>query len=124
MKNIVFILLITFTACSLDEQDTEDPVFCTTNSVEGLEIIVKSKDTNDAITEGITVIATDNDYTERLQNISNDSIYIGAFEREGNYTITISGEGYKTFVSTDLITVTSDVCHVITENREFSITPN
>ncbi len=38
--------------------------------------------------------------------------YAGAFERKGNYIITVTKEGYETFTS-EVIKVEADQCHVI-----------
>jgi len=66
----------------------------------------------------------DGSYTETLANFSSADIFVGAFERTGNYTLEIRGEGYETYTSQDPITVEKDICHVITEKREVILQPN
>jgi len=47
--------------------------------------------------------------------------FSGAIERSGNYAITITKEGYQSIVD-EVIVVQEDICHVITENKEFILT--
>ncbi|WP_299213126.1 hypothetical protein [uncultured Aquimarina sp.] len=125
MKKLILILLVVSSACNLDEQDTLDPVFCTEELRPGLEITVKDANNNDTfLISGITVVATDDNYTETLVNFANTDTFIGAFERTGTYIITVSGNGYETFTSTIPIIVDKDICHVITESREIMLQPN
>lgn len=67
------------------------------------------------------MLAEDGDYSEELA-FTFDS-YIGAGERVGNYTITVTGEGYTTTLAGP-IEVLEDECHVITQNVAISLTPN
>ncbi len=123
MKKLIWILCIAaLTACSLDEEATDDPIFCTTQVVPGLEVIVLSGVTNTIIEEELVVVVKDGTYTETLQNL-NTAIYTGAFEREGEYTLTVSGDGYESYTSSAPIIVTSDVCHVITQRVEVVLQP-
>ncbi|MFD2563628.1 hypothetical protein [Aquimarina rubra] len=125
MKKLILILLVICTACNLDEQETSDPVFCTEELRPGLEITIKDAANNDAfLTSGITVVATDELYTETLMNFVDTDTFIGAYERTGTYTITVTGDGYETFISNTPIVVDKDICHVITERREFTLQPN
>ncbi|WP_074405755.1 carboxypeptidase regulatory-like domain-containing protein [Aquimarina megaterium] len=116
MKKVFLLLLILCGACN-DDDKTEDPVLCTLEARPGLEVTIK--DTTDAtfLVEGITVVATDNEYKETLENISGTTIFVGAHERTGTYVITVSKTGYTTITS-DPIIVKEDICHVITESLE------
>ena len=125
MKKLILLLLVICTACSIDEQDTVDPVFCTTDIVAGLDItVVDATDMESFLTSGIIVVVQDGDYRETLTNFPDSNSFIGAFERTGTYTITVSGDGYETFMSDMPITVDSDICHVITERREIMLVSN
>ncbi|WP_378180387.1 hypothetical protein [Aquimarina sp. SS2-1] len=125
MKKLVLILLVICSACNLEEQNTSDPIFCTEEARPGLEITIRDAINSDMfLTTGITVVATDDQYTETLTNFVDTNTFIGAFERTGSYTITVSGDGYETFVSNTPIMVDKDICHVITESREFILQPN
>ena len=119
MNRFIVLLLLICTACNIDEQDeTSDPVFCTTELSPGLEITVLDATNNMLIVTGITVIVTDNDYTETLVNFADTDVFVGAFERTGSYTITVSGDGYETFITDVPIVVEEDFCHVITESMD------
>ncbi|MHA7059313.1 hypothetical protein ACWGOQ_0018950 [Aquimarina sp. M1] len=125
MKKLLFILLIICSACNLEEQETLDPVFCTEELRPGLEIAIRADANDDVLlTAGITVIARDDNYTETLTNFNDTDTFVGAFERTGTYTITVSGDGYETFISNTPIVVDKDICHVITERRAFILQPN
>lgn len=112
MKRLIILMAFLSFACSGD--DNSDDVYCTTEAVAGLTVTVKDAQTNEFITEGITVTAQAGNYTEELQNIHTNTQFIGAFERADTYIITVEGEGYETFTS-EPVTVGSDICHVITE---------
>ena len=123
MNRYILLLLLICTACSVDEQEeSADPVFCTTELRPGLEITVLDAANNMPIVTGITVVATDNDHTETLVNFANTNIFVGAFERTGSYTITVSGDGYETFTTDSPIIVDEDICHVLTESMEILLT--
>ena len=115
---ILLFLLLTLTACP---QKEDDGIFCTEEFVYGLIVTVTDANTNQPIEEGITVLAEDDDYSEVLE-FAFDS-YIGAGERAGMYTITVSGDGYKTAV-VGPIEVTADECHVMTETVTIILMPN
>ncbi len=112
------ILLLTLTACP---QKVDDTINCTEVFVSGLNVKVTDATTNEIISEGIIVLAEDGDYGEELAFTFES--YIGAGERAGNYTITVSGDGYVTQV-VGPIEVLADECHVITQSVEVILVPN
>jgi len=125
MKKLILIVFVVCVACSLDEQETSDPVFCTLEARPGLKITVNNATNNDMLeVSKIRVVAKDGDYTETLSNNPETNVFFGAYERTGTYTITVSGEGYQTFISTTPIVVDKDICHVITESREITLKVN
>ncbi len=118
MKKIIMLcMLIGFWACNNDDDQTQDPIFCTEELRAGLEVIVKDAVDEMFLTEGVTVIATDNEYKETLENFTGSNAFFGAFERKGTYIITASKKGYITKTSKQVI-VDEDTCHVITESVE------
>ncbi|WP_103864939.1 hypothetical protein [Aquimarina sp. I32.4] len=117
MRKIFFILLIIGASCGNDD-DTENPVLCTEEARLGLEIVIKDVESGAVLTEGITVMASDGQYSETLENVKGTNLFIGAYERKGTYVISISKTGYISIVS-DPVIVTEDICHVITKNLEF-----
>lgn len=121
MKFIIsFFVFVSLLSCNNDD---DSQVNCTEIYVSGLDVTVKNVLTNEIITEGIIVIAVDGTYSEELTNEPDFDNFVGAGERPGNYIITVTGEGYQTFVSETII-VSGDVCHVFTELLEFSLVTN
>lgn len=117
---VLTVLLITIISCSFEE-DTADPVFCTEDARPALEIIVVSTTTGAIITDNVEVVAIDGDYKETLSNYQNSSTFLGAFERDGVYTIYISKDGYLDYTSVNPIIVERDICHVITQKRTIQL---
>lgn len=123
MKKLLLIiaLLPILLATQCDEDDNE--IACTEEARAGLNITIKDAETNAYLSEGVSVVARDGSYTETLHSFdSSEPVFSGAYEREGNYTITVSKSGYVTYTS-EVISVTSDVCHVIPQQRTILLQP-
>ncbi len=123
MKKLLLIIVLTpfLLATQCDEED--NGIACTEEAKAGLNITIKDAETNAYLSEGVSVVATDGSYTETLQSFdSSEPVFSGAYEREGNYTITVSKSGYVTYTS-EIISVTSDVCHVIPQLRTILLQP-
>lgn len=121
MKKLVLIIsLIICVSCNNDDDATQDPIFCTEEARAGLEVTVRDGIGGAFLTEGVTVVAQDNEYKETLENFTGSNAFFGAFERTGTYVITVSKEGYAN-QSTEPIVVEEDICHVITESIEVII---
>ncbi|WP_333693408.1 hypothetical protein [Flavobacterium sp.] len=124
MKKIILLLAIApfllATSC-----DDDDQIYCTQEAKAGLNITVKDAVTNEYLSTGITVIAQDGSYTETLEAFpqSDIPVFMGAYERVGTYIFTVSKEGYQTYTS-ELVTLTADVCHVIPQNFLVELQPN
>jgi predicted nucleic acid-binding Zn-ribbon protein len=123
MKKIKILSMIACFALifSCDSED-DGQILCTTEAVAGLNVQVKDAETNEILTEGVLVIAQEGEYSEILMNIEQSSAFIGAWERMGDYTITVSKVGYQTY-TTDVISVETDVCHVIPEIVQVALIP-
>lgn len=118
MKHLFCLLfLLTLTGCP----QKEEPISCTEIFVFGLVVTVTDANTNDAIVEGITVLAEDDDVAELL--VLEGESYLGAGERAGTYTITISGDGYVTKIL-EPVEVLADECHVIPQEIDVQLTLN
>lgn len=119
MKNIlILVLLISILGCKKD-----DGIACTQEARAGLNVTVKDAETNNYLGLGTTVLATEGNYSETLEYMEGTiPTFAGAWEREGNYILTVSAEGYATYVS-ETITVTADECHVIPQQVEVLIQP-
>jgi hypothetical protein len=105
--------------------DEDDDVYCTQEAKAGLNITVKDAVTNVILSTGVTVTAQDGMYTETLEVLDGDdsAVFIGAWERQGTYIVTVSKEGYQTFTSSP-IQVTADECHVIPQLLNVGLQPN
>lgn len=103
-------------SCSSDDNKTEDPIFCTEELRAGLEVTVRDGIGGAFLTEGVTVVAIDNEYKETLENFAGSNTFVGAYERAGTYTISISKEGYRDSTPSEPVVVGEDLCHVITES--------
>ena len=121
-KLLLIVALFPFLlATQCDEED--NGIACTEEARAGLNITVKDAETNDYLNEGVSVIATDGSYSETLISFDVvEPIFSGAYERERNYIITVSKSCYVTYTS-EIITVTSDVCHVIPQQITILLQP-
>lgn len=120
MKTLLFCSMFIFLSCTSNKNND---IPCTEEARAGLNITVKNAVTNQILGEGITVKATDGNYTEILEFFNvNNPVFSGAWERAGIYIVTVSGAGYVTFVS-ESMTVTSDECHVIPQQLQVSLQP-
>lgn len=104
------------------EEQNEEPVTCTLEFVYGLHITLIDANTKESITDNITVVIKDGDYEEVLQTIESSTHFFGAGERSGTYTVTVTSDNYKTFVSEPIL-VTSNECHVKTVSKTFELEP-
>ena len=124
MKKIFLLLACTpfLLATTCDE---EDDIICTQEAKAGLNITVKDVVTNEFLSTGVSVIAQDGLYTETLEAIvgDNSTAFIGAWERQGTYIVTVSKQGYQTFTSAP-IQVSRDECHVIPQLLNIALQPN
>ena len=124
MKKIILLLCFAQLLLASTCNDDDETIFCTTEAVAALNVTVRLGDSTTPTSEGITVVATDGDYTETLQVINTTNpTFIGAFERQGNYTRTVSKDGYQTFTS-GVISITRDQCHVIPEQIHVVLVAN
>lgn len=124
MKKLILFFALLALACSGDN-DPNDAHNCTEEARAGLNITVKDAVTNEFLGEGITVVATDGQYTETLEYMGYPDMqanFAGAWERPGTYVLTVSGAGYQTYTSEPVI-VGSDVCHVIQEMVTVALQP-
>jgi hypothetical protein len=120
-KTIILVTILTiFLGC---KEGKNSDTFCTLEFVYGLNINLIDANTSETITDDVNVIIKDGDYEEVLTNTESDTHFFGAGERPGTYTITITSNNYKTFISEPVV-VTGDVCHVTTVAKTFELTPS
>jgi len=123
MKKWIFLLCFTpFLMAMQCNEDDENQVNCTMEARAGLNITVQDAVTHAVLTEGVSVVATEGAYSEMLELFTGSDVFSGAWERRGNYILTVSKSGYQTHTS-ETITVTADVCHVIPQNRTVQLIP-
>lgn len=124
MKKIILLLCFAPLLLASTCNDDDETIFCTTEAVAALNVTVRLGDSTTPTSEGVTVIANDGDYTETLlvQDTTNP-VFIGAFERQGNYIVTVSKEGYQTYTS-EMTIITRDECHVIPELINVTLVAN
>jgi|JI6StandDraft_1071083.scaffolds.fasta_scaffold160790_2 hypothetical protein len=106
-------------------KNCDSTIFCTLDVKAGLNVKVRLGDSNSLITEGITVMAKSGNYSELLLPFPDkeNPYFAGAYEKAGIYTVTVTKSGYQTYVS-NLITVSSDCCHVIPQTLDVVLQPN
>lgn len=96
-----------------NDSDDTNPIVCTLEAKAALNVTVSLDAMSSITSDGITVVATDGDYSETLTVLNeNDPIFTGAYERQGNYVLTVSKDGYQTYTS-GVISISRDECHVI-----------
>jgi hypothetical protein len=104
--------------------ENDDPINCTLEARAGLNVTVINSQTNIPIVEDVTITAQDGSYQEILEYFpGGEFVFSGAYERIGTYIITVNKEGFQTFTS-QAITVSNDVCHVIPQQLTVNLVPN
>ncbi|MCH9660412.1 MAG: hypothetical protein K0U54_05820 [Bacteroidetes bacterium] len=117
------IVLLAFVLLSCGSDDSGEMVqACTEEFVFGLQITVIDATTSQPVTSGLIVSATDGSYSEELE--LEDGVWLGAGERPGTYAINVASQQYTPATLTAVsVRMTSDDCHVITEQRELFVSP-
>jgi hypothetical protein len=119
MKRLIILLVFISFSCN---DNNDDDVYCTEDLRAGLVVVVKDASTGETLGEGVTVTATDGEYSDELYFIASHNHFVGAYERAGDYVLTVEKEGYADFTS-EVIPVDEDECHVITENVTVQLQP-
>ncbi len=110
-------------ACG-DEEHYTSGCPCTDEIIFGLKVSVKDAVTGEYINEGVKVTAVDRyGIAEELDTFTSvSSVFYGAAETEGTYTITVTKDGYADYTSGP-VTVEADQCHVTTEEITIAFVP-
>lgn len=125
MKKIIILLLLMpcLMATTCDDDDHYRDYPCTAEARAGLNVSVSLNGNSGITADGIAVTARDGNYIEDLlPNTPDTPHFSGAYERPGNYTVTVSKQGYQTYISQP-IHVKADRCHVIPEQLSVSLVP-
>ena len=116
----MFVPLLLSSTCNNDD----DQIVCTEQFVYGLNVIVLDATSGNPLVEGVEVKAVDGSFQETLQLIPGlEYSFAGAGERAGTYTVTITKDGYQTYISSPIV-VTRDFCHVIPQSLTVNLQPN
>lgn len=91
---------------------------CTQERRAGISVTLTDAITGNPISGG-TLIITEGSYQEKLQSPF-PGLYLGAHERDGLYTLTVSVPTYVPNTVTN-IQVPKDDCHVITQVFQFAL---
>jgi len=119
----LFLSILPFFILSTCEEDDDKQIMCTEEARAGLNVTVSLGTMSSLAGTGVTVIANDGNYSETLSYYNElDPIFSGAYERPGNYILTVSKKGYQTYTS-GVITVTRDECHVIPKKIHVTLLP-
>ena len=123
-KLFLFFLFTTLFFTSSCEDNDDNQIFCTTQFVYGLNVIVLDASTGNPIFQDIEVKAVDGTYQEILELVpSLEYAFVGAGERAGNYVVTITKAGYQTYTSAPIV-LTRDECHVIPQSLTVNLLSN
>lgn len=120
IKSLFICAIVSCAACFCGNPD--DGIACTEEFVYGLNVYVEDAQTNQVLTEGVTIIATEGDYEETLMLIEGSNSFVGAGERDGVYTIEVSAIGYQTYTFEEII-LGHDGCHVIPQIIDVDLSP-
>lgn len=106
-----FILVLALATCD----GASDPIACTAQFVYGITVHVVDSTTGLPVTDGLAGNLQDGSYAEAMMAFGSD--LVGAGERAGTYTVTVTATGYSEW-STSEVVVTADECHVIPVSLE------
>ncbi|PQJ80094.1 hypothetical protein [Polaribacter porphyrae] len=120
MKSKKLIALFTYLIVFIGCKEQNNDIICTLEFVYGLNITLIDAETSKPIEGNVKVVIKDGNYEEVLQGVESGIPFFGAGERSGTYTITITSNNYKTFVSNPIV-VTANECHVITVTKTFNL---
>ena len=105
--------------------NSED-VACTTEVLSGLNISIVDSSTQNAAACGVTVTATEGDFSESVYNTDvgcDDSALISMLdERPGFYTLTFEKSGYQAY-QIDNVGIGQDLCHVLPRQLDVELSP-
>lgn len=99
---------------------------CTTEVLSGLNISIVDSSTQNTAACGVTVTATEGDFSESVYNTNvgcDDSVLISMLdERPGFYTLTFEKSGYQAYQIDD-VGIGQDLCHVLPRQLDVELSP-
>lgn len=122
LSALLLLALVLVVIYSCGDKSKNQP--CTTEACAGLNITVRNSLSGVLLFDSVVVVATDGAYTETLTAYDpSNPIFSGAYEREGNYTISVNRPRYKPYTYTSII-VQKDACHVMAQQYTVNLLPN
>ena len=123
MKKLLFLFMLTPLLMATSCESSDDEIYCTNEFVYGLNVVVLDATSGQPLIEGVEVRAVDGTYQEVLHtNFGMEYTFLGAGERIGNYTITVTKDGYLTQTLAP-VAVPANVCHVVTQSLTVTLQP-
>jgi len=119
MKYLSIILFVVYlSACKKEKKNN---IVCTGEAKAALNVKVSSPEGKTIYIDSLKVIAIDAAFSETLAVVNADEfMFAGAYERAGNYQVTVTHPGMSMVTLKD-VKVTKDDCHVIPRNLEVMI---
>ncbi|MBK9303476.1 MAG: hypothetical protein IPM94_06230 [bacterium] len=116
------LLLLATALCGCDDSSPHSPRPCTAQYVPGIEVMILDAETRLPTACGATVWLTDGGYQEQAADLCVEglpdslqySMIMGAYEREGVYTVVVTKAGYEPWTMSS-VQVAGDECHVFTQ---------
>jgi hypothetical protein len=100
----------------------DGPGDCTLIALPGLRVVVVSDVDGGPVSEGLRVVGRDGAYEEQLSGAPGSNSRWGAFERAGNYDLTVEATGFVT-QTVENVRVREDGCHVIPKDLTVEMVP-
>jgi len=110
-------------ACS-GSDSADDSTECTMEAEAGILVTVVDATNETSLTTYAEATITDGSYLEEVGSPSDPTVtkLMGAVERPGTYTVTVSSQGYQDWTATD-VEVKSGTCHVETVELTAELQP-
>jgi len=118
MKYLALLSVFLLLSCA-DDKDDNAP--CSGPEVAGIDVFVRDAVTNDVLTNGVTVNVSAGAFSADLTE--SDSHFLGLYDQQGSYTLTVSKAGYQTYTE-EQVGVFKPGCHSITTARTVNLQPN
>src|SRR6476660_10260262 len=115
MKYFALLSLFFLFSCG---DDIDDNTPCSGPVVAGLDVVVTDAVTSEVLTSGVTVNVAEADFSMDLP--LNGDHFIGLYDYEGIYTMTVSKSGYQTYTE-DNVQVVKPGCHSLTTMRAVAL---
>ncbi len=117
MKYLALFSLFFLLSCG---DDLDDNTPCSGAEVAGIDVVVTDAVTDEVLTFGVVVNVTEGAFSSDLPQ--NEGHFIGLYDQEGTFTLTVTKSGYQTFTEEGVL-VLKPGCHSLTTTRNVALTP-